>query len=75
MRSGRFEKGMADNMRSLNASIGFDKRFYREDIAASKAWARGLSGHGFLSEDELGQICSGLDHVAGEIESGSFTFS
>ena len=75
MRSGRFEKGMADNMRSLNASIGFDKRFYREDIAASKAWARGLSGLGFLSEDELEQICSGLDLVAGEIESGSFTFS
>ena len=75
MRSGRFEKGMADNMRSLNASISFDKRFYREDIEASKAWARGLSGLGFLSEDELGQICSGLDLVAGEIESGSFTFS
>ncbi len=75
MRSGRFEKGMADNMRSLNASIGFDKRFYREDIEASKAWARGLSRLGFLSEDELEQICSGLDLVAGEIESGSFTFS
>ena len=75
MRSGRFEKGMADNMRSLNASISFDKRFYREDIEASKAWARGLSRLGFLSEDELGQICSGLDLVAGEIESGSFTFS
>ena len=75
MRSGRFEKGMADNMRSLNASISFDKRFYREDIEASKAWARGLSGLGFLSEDELGQICSGLDLVAGEIESGSFAFS
>ena len=75
MRSGRFEKGMADNMRSLNASISFDKRFYREDIEASKAWARGLSRLGFLSEDELGQICSGLDLVAGEIESGSFAFS
>lgn len=75
MRSGRFEKGMADNMRSLNASISFDKRFYREDIEASKAWARGLSRLGFLSEDELEQICSGLDLVAGEIESGSFTFS
>ena len=39
MRSGRFEKGMAENMRSLNASISFDKRLYREDIEASKVWA------------------------------------
>ena len=49
MRSGRFKKGMAENMRSLNASISFDKRLYREDIEASKVWARGLSRLGFIS--------------------------
>ena len=75
MRSGRFEKGMADNMRSLNASIGFDKRFWREDIEGSKAWARGLLDTGFLSADELEKICDGLDKVAAEIESGEFNFS
>ena len=75
MRSGRFEKGMADNMRSLNASIGFDKRFWREDIEGSKAWARGLLDTGFLSAAELEQICDGLDKVAAEIESGEFSFS
>ena len=75
MRSGRFEKGMAENMRSLNASISFDKRLYREDIDASKVWARGLSGLGFISAAELDEICSGLDKVAAEIESGSFSFS
>ena len=75
MRSGRFEKGMADNMQSLNASIGFDKRFWREDIEGSKAWARGLLETGFLSAEELEQICDGLDKVAAEIESGEFSFS
>ena len=68
MRSGRFEKGMADNMQSLNASIGFDKRFWREDIEGSKAWARGLLETGFLSAEELEQICDGLDKVAAIME-------
>ena len=75
MRSGRFEKGMADDMRSLNASIGFDKRFWREDIEGSKAWARGLLDSGILSAEELEEICGGLDKVAAEIESGEFNFS
>lgn len=75
MRSGRFEKGMADNMRSLNASIGFDRRLWREDIEGSKAWARGLLDTGFLSADELEKICGGLDKVAAELESGEFNFS
>ena len=75
MRSARFGKGMADDMRSLNASIGFDKRFWREDIEGSKAWARGLLDSGILSAEELEEICGGLDKVAAEIESGEFNFS
>ncbi len=75
MRSGRFEKGMAAAMRRLNASIGFDRRFYREDIAGSKAWAEALRALGQLDDAELEQIVSGLDRVADEIESGAFEFS
>ncbi len=74
MRSGRFEKGMDDAMRRLNASIGFDKRLYLEDIAGSKAWAQGLERLGFLDAGELAQITSGLDQVAEEIEAGKFEF-
>jgi argininosuccinate lyase len=74
MRSGRFSKGMDDSMRRLNASVGFDSRLYREDIAGSKAWAEGLARLGVLSADELRSVHEGLDRIADEIASGSFAF-
>ena len=37
MWGGRFEGGPADLMRSINSSIGTDKRLWREDVAASRA--------------------------------------
>ena len=39
MWGGRFGGGPSALMREINASIGFDKRFWREDIQASKAHA------------------------------------
>ena len=74
MRSARFEKGMDEAMRRLNASIGFDWRLHREDIAGSKAWAEGLEKLGLLTRSEMRTIQEGLDQVAAEIESGDFEF-
>jgi len=74
MRSGRFENAMDGAMQRLNASIGFDRRLWREDIAGSKAWAEGLERLGFLSADERQRISDGLDRVAAEIEAGGFEF-
>ena len=34
---GRFARGPAAIMEAINASIGFDRRLYKQDIAASKA--------------------------------------
>ena len=58
MRSGRFEKGLTEAMRELNASIGFDRRLYREDIAGSLAWAKALEARGLLSSEEEKTPCA-----------------
>ena len=75
MRSGRFEKGLTDSMRELNASIGFDRRLYAEDIDASLAWAEALRAGGILTAEEEKKIREGLALVRSEIDSGRFKFS
>jgi argininosuccinate lyase len=59
----------------LNASVGFDRRLWPEDMRGSKAHARALQRAGVLDQAELEQIEAGLDEVAGELESGRFNFS
>jgi len=56
-------------MTRINASIGFDKRLWREDIAASKAHAAMLGEQGVISEADAAAILEGLDQIAGEYES------
>ena len=65
---------MADEYTSLDytASIHYDWRLYREDIAGSQAHARMLGRQGIISQEEAERICAGLDTVRGEIEGGTF---
>lgn len=74
MRSARFEKGLADAMVRLNASIGFDRRLYEEDIAGSIAWAEALGRRGILSPEDEAAIRSGLQKIREEIRDGTFPF-
>src|SRR5436190_24349856 len=67
---GRFETKPADLMTRINASIGFDKRLWREDIAASKAHAAMLRDQGIIAEADAAAILEGLDIIAGEYEQG-----
>lgn len=62
-------------MEKINASIDFDKRFYAQDIAGSKAHCAMLVKQGILTEDDGKAITEGLDKVLAEIENGEFTFS
>ena len=55
-------------MTRINASIGFDKRLWREDIAASKAHAAMLRDQGIISEADAAAILEGLDQIAAEYE-------
>ena len=65
---GRFETKPDELMTRINASIAFDKRLWREDIAASKAHAVMLREQGIISEADGAAILRGLDDIAAEYE-------
>lgn len=75
MWGGRFKSGPDAIMLEINASIGFDKRLYAQDIAGSKAHAAMLAQQGIISKSDAKEITRGLDQVQAEIENGKFTFS
>jgi argininosuccinate lyase len=75
MWGGRFQSGPDAIMEEINASIGFDKRLFRQDIAGSKAHAAMLAKQGIISKPDAALIRKGLDQVQAEIEAGTFTFS
>jgi argininosuccinate lyase len=75
MWGGRFQAGPDAIMEEINASIGFDKRLFRQDIAGSKAHAAMLAKQGIISKSDATVIRKGLDQVQAEIEAGTFTFS
>ncbi len=75
MWGGRFASGPDAIMEEINASIGFDYRLARQDIAGSKAHVAMLAQTGIVSQADADAISNGLDEVAREIESGKFVFS
>ncbi len=75
MWGGRFSQGPAAIMEEINASIDFDKKLYRQDIAGSKAHAMMLARQGIIGADDAEKILAGLDTILREIEEGRFTFS
>ena len=72
---GRFSSGPSQLMQDINASISYDKRLYRQDIAGSKAHASMLAAVKIISNDDCQAIHGGLDQIASEIETGDFVFS
>jgi argininosuccinate lyase len=75
MWGGRFSAGPDAIMEEINASIGFDHRLYRQDIAGSIAHAEMLAATGILTETDRDLIVRGLEQVRGEIDANTFTFS
>ena len=75
MWGGRFQTGPDAIMEEINASIGFDKRLFRQDIAGSKAHASMLAKQGIITKSDAAEISKGLGQVQAEIEAGTFTFS
>ena len=65
---GRFRGAASDLMTRINASIGFDKRLWREDIAASKAHASMLRDQRIISAEDADAILKGLDAISEEFE-------
>ena len=72
MRKGRFKVPPAEIAERYSASISFDRRLYRYDIAGSIAHAAALAKAGILTSDEQAKIDNGLRAIEAEIESGKF---
>jgi argininosuccinate lyase len=65
---GRFRGSASDLMTRINASIGFDKRLWREDIEASKAHAAMLRDQRIIGADDAAAILQGLEEIRIEFE-------
>ncbi len=74
MWGGRYASGPSAIMEQINASIGFDRRLYAQDIAGSKAHCRMLADQGLISAEDGDAIQDGLDRILTEIEAGTFEF-
>ena len=72
---GRFSKTTDEMINEFQASIAFDRRMYREDIAGSLAHAAMLAKVGILSEEDCAAIENGLHEILAQIESGAFDFN
>jgi argininosuccinate lyase len=57
-------------MREINASIPFDKRLWRQDIAGSRAHAAMLAANGIVSAQDVAAIDQGLAQIAEEYAEG-----
>ena len=74
MWGGRFADAPDALMEKINASIGYDQRFYTQDIAGSKAHAKMLEKCGIITADDAAKIDQGLDTISREIAAGEFEF-
>jgi argininosuccinate lyase len=66
MWGGRFGEGPDAVMRAINASLPFDKRMWRQDIAGSQAHVAMLGAQGILTAADAQAISQGLDAVAAD---------
>ncbi|MBK8509241.1 MAG: argininosuccinate lyase [Candidatus Competibacter sp.] len=72
---GRFTESTDAFVAAFTASVGFDRRMYRQDIDGSIAHARMLARVGVLAAVDCDAIVSGLEAIRAEIERGEFAWS
>jgi argininosuccinate lyase len=69
---GRYAEGPSAIMQAINASIGFDRKMWRQDIRGSLAHAAMLAHVGIISAEDEAAIRGGLAAIAARIEAGDF---
>ena len=74
MWGGRFQASPDHVMEAINASIGFDQRLWRQDIAASRAHAEMLAAQKIISAEDAGAVLKGLAQIEAEMADGTFEF-
>jgi len=62
-------------MLEINASIGFDRKLWRQDVRGSLAHAAMLAKTGIIEASDEVAIREGLERIAAEIEAGRFPFA
>jgi len=72
--SGRFATPVNEFVKAFSASVGFDRRLYRQDIAGSTAHAQMLAHVGVLTVAERDAVVTGLKDIQAEIEAGTFVW-
>ena len=68
---GRFTKETDKLVYNFNASINFDKKFYKQDMEGSIAHVKMLASVGILTEEERDQIITGIEGILRDVENGS----
>ena len=71
---GRFGPGGGSEAIKFTSSFQFDRRFYREDIAASIAHAEMLGATGIISRDQSEALVSGLSRLRLQIDEQGFPY-
>ncbi|WP_419807947.1 argininosuccinate lyase [Sphingomonas sp.] len=66
MWGGRFAEGPAAVMREINASLPFDKRMWRQDLAGSRAHLAMLAAQGIVDAEAADRIAGGLATIAAD---------
>ena len=72
---GRFTKETDKLVYNFNASISFDKKFYRQDMEGSMAHVKMLAAAGILTEEERDDILRGIEGILSDVESGALDIS
>ncbi|NOR05945.1 MAG: argininosuccinate lyase [Deltaproteobacteria bacterium] len=72
---GRFLEATEKMLEEFSASVHYDCRLYRQDIAGSKVHARMLARQGIISDKDADAIIKGLGEIEEEIASGGFVWS
>jgi argininosuccinate lyase len=67
---GRFTKETDQLVYNFNASISFDKKFYKQDMQGSMAHVKMLAKQGILSPKERDMILDGIQGILEDVESG-----
>ena len=68
---GRFTKETDRLVYSFNQSIGFDRRFFKQDVRGSRAHVKMLAKRRILTEEERDQILDGLKGIERDVDSGA----
>ncbi len=70
--SALFSEPMSELVQRYTASVEFDRRLWKADIAGSLAHAEMLAAQGVIGAADLADIRRGMAQITAEIEAGSF---